>query len=47
MDVKKLSVPFAVSNYFNNFDPLLLQTIIGSASTMGGKDILEGFFSLK
>ena len=40
-------VPFAVSKYFENFDPSLLQTILGSASIIGGKDILEDFFSLK
>ena len=40
-------VPFAVSNYFDNFDPLLLQTILGSASLLGSKDILNDFFSLK
>lgn len=40
-------VPFAVSNYFDNFDPLLLQTILGSASLLGSKDLLNDFFSLK
>lgn len=40
-------VPFAVSKYFENFNPSLLQTILGSASIIGGKDILEDFFSLK
>ena len=40
-------VPFAVSNYFDNFDPSMLQTILGSASILGSKDILEDFFSLK
>lgn len=40
-------VPFVVSNYFDNFDPSLLQTIIGSASILGSKDILADFFSLK
>lgn len=40
-------VPFAVSNYFENFDPSLLQTILGSASILGSKDILNDFFSLK
>lgn len=40
-------VPFTVTNYFNNFDPSLLQTILGSASILGSKDILNDFFSLK
>lgn len=40
-------VPFVISNYFDNFDPLLLQTILGSASLLGSKDILNDFFSLK
>ncbi len=40
-------VPFVISNYFDNFDPSLLQTILGSASLLGSKDILNDFFSLK
>lgn len=40
-------IPFVVSNYFDNFDPSLLQTILGSASILGSKDILNDFFALK
>ena len=40
-------IPFAVTNYFNNFDPSILQTILGSASILGSKDILNDFFALK
>lgn len=40
-------VPFAISNYFENFDTSFLQTILGSASIIGSKNILEDFFALK
>lgn len=40
-------IPFIVANYFDNFDPTILQTILGSASILGGKDILNDFFALK
>lgn len=40
-------IPFAVKDYFTNFDPSLWQTIVGGASLVGSKDILNNFFSLK
>lgn len=40
-------IPFAVANYFENFDPTILQTILGSASILGSKDILNDFFALR
>ena len=38
-------IPFAAKNYFDNFDPTLLQTILGSTSLLSSKGILEDFFS--
>lgn len=40
-------IPFTVANYFDNFDPTVLQTVLGSASILGSKDILDKFFALK
>ncbi len=40
-------VPYAIKNYWGNFDPKLFSTIIGGSSLLGSKDILEKFFSLK
>lgn len=40
-------IPFAVANYFDNFDPTILKTILGSASVLGSKEILNDFFALK
>lgn len=40
-------IPFVVAKYFDNFDPTLLKTILGSVSVLGSKDILNDFFELK
>lgn len=40
-------IPFALSNFFDNFDPKILSAIIGSASILGSKDIISGFIELK
>ena len=40
-------IPFAVPHFFNDYDPALLKTILGSASIIGSGDLLNDFFSLK
>lgn len=40
-------VPFALNNFFDNFDPKILSTVIGSASLLGSKDIISDFMGLR
>lgn len=40
-------VPFAIPHFFENFNPTILSTIIGSASLVGSKELLSEFLSLK
>lgn len=40
-------VPYTLQNFFNNFDPSLLETIIGGASLISGGDLLNEFYSLR
>lgn len=37
-------IPFAVPHFFNDYDPALLKTILGSASIIGSGDLLNDFF---
>ena len=40
-------IPFRLSGFFQNFDPKLLSTIIGTSSLVGSSSILNEFFSSK
>ena len=40
-------IPYVISDYFKNFDPSVLQTILGGASLIESNHILNEFFSLK
>lgn len=40
-------IPFAVPHFFNDYNPTLLKTILGSASILGSTDLLNDFYSLR
>jgi len=40
-------IPFALNNFFDNFDPKILSTVIGSVSLLGSKDIISDFMGLR
>lgn len=40
-------IPFAIPHFFENFNPTILTSIIGSASLVGSKGLLDDFLELK